>query len=262
MLGGFGRNGPGPVLMSRNGVTALTTPCRPRREQPGPPNRAHARGSGTSRWCRGGPGHRRDDDRGEGKGMGERIVKMTGGQSAPDSDIDPEDGRQGNPERDHDARHPVPELAPGDHDQPQRGQGQQVKRLPCSGFILGQAARVVHSMVSIGVRARPVVVVIHGHQRSTGLASRPSTSGHPRAGLVVSVSAGTGWDRGKFLAAYALRACHVRRVRQLLALATRAPRPQEHPGEREHTVGSGLGRDRVAALTSLGTDLAFASNAL
>ena len=156
--------------------------------------------------------HRWEDDRGEGKRMGERIIKMTGGQSAPDSDIDPEDGRQGNPERGHDARHPVPEVAHRDHHEPQRGQGQQVKRPPGSGFILGQAARVVHSMASLGARARPAVVVIQGHQRSTGLASQPSTSGHPRAGPVVSVSAGTGRFRGRFLAAYALRACHVRWV--------------------------------------------------
>src|SRR5262245_9969835 len=123
--------------------------------------------------------------------MGGRIVKMTWRQRAPDRDAEPEAGRQGNAERDnHVVRRPVPEVARGDHHEPQCGQGQQVKRPPGSGFILGQAARVVRSMVSLGAWTRPVVVVSHGHQRSTALVSRPSTSAIP------------GWSCGQRLRRY------------------------------------------------------------
>jgi hypothetical protein len=67
--------------------------------------------------------------------MAERIVNVTGGQGAADGDVDRVDGRQGNQQGEHDVCHPVPVVAPGDHDEPQRGQGQQVKGLPGSGFI-------------------------------------------------------------------------------------------------------------------------------
>ena len=73
---------------------------------------------------------------------------MTGGQGAADGDVDPVDDRQGEPEGEHAVCHVMPEVPRGDHHEPQRGQSQQVKGLPGSGFILGQAARIAHSTVS------------------------------------------------------------------------------------------------------------------
>src|ERR1700749_5156971 len=69
----------------------------------------------------------------------------------------------------------MPEVAWGNHDQPQRGQGQQVEQVPGPALILRQTVRVVRTIVSISGPARPVIIVSHGHQRSTRRTSQPST---------------------------------------------------------------------------------------
>src|SRR5262249_15256436 len=105
-------------------------------------------------------------------------------------DVDPEDGRQGNPERDHDVRRPVPEVARGttmSHSvaRASRSSGPRVLA-SYSARRPGSFAAWSASAPGPGRWSLSFTVISVPPRSSVDQAHQPS-----RAGPVVSVSAGT-----------------------------------------------------------------------
>ena len=102
--------------------------------------------------------------------MAEQVPSMPPGQDAADGDV----RRINEPDRPLDGQHDDPdvmcgaEVGGGDHDDPERGQRQQIERRLSSRLICRQpATRVIRVRVITGIWRRAPDNVSHGHQRCT-----------------------------------------------------------------------------------------------